>query len=57
MVKELKQKRSKIKRQIEYYMGRHLQQDKNESFKEEQSRRIQQTIETLNHAADRIDTF
>jgi transposase len=55
--KELTQKREKIKRQIRYHLNAHKQQDKHQSRHDEQERRRQQTLATLNQAYDRIDQF
>lgn len=56
-IKELEEKRKKIKRQIEYHMEAHQQQDKNDVDDEAQQKRRQQTIETLEKAHHKIDHF
>ena len=55
--KELEQKRSKIQRQIHHYITEHKKLDKNESRDDERRLRAEQTINTLNKAHDKIDTF
>ena len=56
-LKELADKRDKIKRQINYHLEKHKSQDNNETFEDEQRKRTEQTIETLNKAHDKIDEF
>lgn len=55
--KELEAKRSKIKRQLRYHMEEHKKADQNQSHDEKQKQRIEQTIETLDKAHDKIDRF
>ena len=55
--KELEQKRAKIKRQIRHYMNEHKRLDLQETRDEARVQRIQQTIETLDKAHDKIDHF
>ena len=55
--KELEQKRDKIKRQIHYHINEQKKLDKNESLDDERHRRMEQSIETLNRASERIDEF
>ena len=56
-LKELEQKRAKIKRQIRYHLNAHQQHDQNTSRDEAHRQRSQQAIETLKRAHDRIDRF
>ena len=55
--KELEQKRDKIKRQIHYHINEQKKLDKNESLDDERHRRMEQSIEMLNRASERIDEF
>ncbi len=55
--KELKQKRDKIQRQIQYHITEHKKLDKNESRDDERRIRSEQAIETLTKAHEKIDTF
>jgi len=55
--KELKQKRNKIKRQIQHHMTKHQQLDKNDSRDDERRVRSEQAIETLTKAHEKIDQF
>ena len=55
--KELSHKRDKIKRQIQHHIKQHQKLDKLDSFDEERIKRTEQTIDTLNKAHDKIDTF
>ena len=55
--KELEQKRDKLRRRIQYYLNAHQQHDSSGTREDERQRRTQQTIETLNHAHDKIDKF
>ncbi len=55
--KELTQKRDKIKRQIHHHILEHKRHDTNETRDDKRLRRIQQTINTLNQAHDKIDRF
>lgn len=56
-IKELEAKREKIKRQIHYYLEEHKKQDQLASKDEKQIKRTRQTIDTLNKAFDKIDSF
>ena len=51
------QKCDKIKRQIRYHLNEHQKLDQNALRDNARLQRTQQSIETLNHAFDRIDTF
>ena len=55
--KELDDKRAKIKRQIQHHLKEHARLDQQASREDERVQRIKQTIETLDHAHERIDTF
>lgn len=55
--KELLQKRDKLRRQIQHHLKEHARLDKQTTRDEERLQRIKQTIETLDHAHERIDTF
>ncbi|NOY73413.1 MAG: IS1182 family transposase [Gammaproteobacteria bacterium] len=55
--KELTQKRDKIKRQIHHHILEHKKYDINETRDNERLKRIQQTINTLNQAHNKIDQF
>ena len=54
---ELSAKRDKIRRQIDYHLTTHQQQDNAQSRGEARQQRHQQTINTLQAASDRIDQF
>jgi transposase len=56
-LKELEEKRKKLKRQIRKHTKEHKLQDKHESRDEERVKRNKQTIETLNKAHDKIAAF
>ena len=56
-LKELEEKRSKIKRQIRHQISEHKRIDKSESKNEERVKRTKQTIATLNKAHDKIEAF
>ena len=56
-LKELEQKRDKIKRQIRHHIREHQRLDNAESREEEQLQRKQQAIDTLNKAYEKIDNF
>ena len=56
-LKELEQKRDKIKRQIRYQLEAHKKQDKSEYRDKARLQRTQQTIDTLNNAFDKVDQF
>jgi len=53
----LEQKRSKIQRHIHHQLTEHKKLDKNENRDDERRQRTEQTINTLNRAHDKIDTF
>ncbi len=55
--KELREKSAKLRRQIQHHLKEHQRIDKQESKDEERRKRTEQTINTLNQAADRIDEF
>ena len=55
--KELSHKRDKLKKLIKHHMTEHQQLDLEDSYEGEQAKRIQQSIETLNKAADKIESF
>ncbi len=55
--KELEQKRNKIKRLVKHHLSEHQKSDQYETRDEARLKRTEQTIETLNAASDRIDTF
>ena len=55
--KELDAKRAKIKRQIQHHLKEHARLDAQVSREDERLQRIKQTLETLDHAHARIDTF
>lgn len=54
---ELEQKRAKIKRQIQHHLKEHTRLDQQATRDDERVKRIKQTIETLDNAHERIDTF
>lgn len=54
---ELEQKQKKIKRQIRHCLSEHRQLDQQEPGHSERSQRIQQTVDTLTKASDRINQF
>ena len=56
-LKELDEKRTKIKRQIQHHLSEHTRLDQQTSREDERLQRIKQTIETLDQAHERIDTF
>lgn len=55
--KELAHKRDKLKKLIKHHMAEHQKLDQSDSFEGEESKRIQQSIDTLNTAADKIEDF
>ena len=55
--KELEAKRAKIRRQLQHHLTEHVRLDQQASRDDERVLRIKQTIETLDHAHARIDTF
>ena len=56
-LKELKEKRDKIKRLIGHHISEHKRLDANESHDDAQLRRKEQAIETLNKAHEKIEKF
>ncbi|MEJ1471473.1 MAG: IS1182 family transposase, partial [Candidatus Sedimenticola sp. (ex Thyasira tokunagai)] len=56
-LKELEEKRNKIKWQITHHLQEHKRTDKSEARDEEKRKRSEQAIETLNKAFDKIDNF
>lgn len=55
--KELQQKRDKLRRQIQHRLNEHARLDQQATRDEERMKRVEQTIATLDHAHERIDTF
>lgn len=55
--KELRDKSAKLRRLIKHHLKEHKRLDKAEAKDEERQRRTEQTINTLNKAADRVDDF
>lgn len=55
--KELEQKRDKLRRLIRHHLSEHARLDQHATRDEERQQRHRQTIETLNHAHDKIDAF
>jgi transposase len=55
--KELTEKRDKLKKLIAYHVREHQRIDKTETADQEKSKRIAQTIDTLNKAHDKIGKF
>lgn len=55
--KELEEKRQKIRRRIKHCVKEHKKVDKRQSDGKERSRRLEQTIATLDKAHDKIDKF
>ena len=55
--KELREKRDKLKKLIRYHMKKHKEHDQCETKDEDKQQRLQQTIQTLEGAYDKIDTF
>jgi hypothetical protein len=55
--KELKAKREKLKKLIRHHLNKHRELDSRDAEETEQKTRTQQTIETLNVAAAKIDAF
>ena len=56
-LKELEEKRAKIKRQIRHHIKEHKRIDKSELRDEERLKRTKQTISTLDDACKKIDQF
>ena len=54
---ELAHKRDKLKKLIQHQLAEHQKLDQEDSFEAEQAQRIQQSIDTLNTAADKIEDF
>jgi len=55
--KELSHKRDKLKKLIKHHMAEHQKLDQEDSYEAEQAKRVQQSIKTLNTAADKIEDF
>lgn len=55
--KELEQKRDKIRRQIKHHLFEHQKYDQYQTRDDARLKRTEQTIDTLNKAAERIDQF
>lgn len=55
--KELIHKRDKLKKLINHHINEHKKLDLQDGFEQEQARRVEQSINTLNKAADKIDGF
>jgi len=55
--KELTEKQTKLRRQIQYHLNEHQRLDKQSSKDEAKIKRTEQAIETLDKAADKIDRF
>jgi len=55
--KELAHKRDKLKKLIKHHLTEHQKLDQEDSYEAEQAKRVQQSIDTLNKAADKIETF
>ncbi len=55
--KELTHKRDKLKKLIKHHMTEHQKLDQQDNHEAEQAKRIRQSIETLNKAADKIENF
>lgn len=53
----LRDKRDKLKRLIRHHMAEHQRLDRQEAQETESANRLQQSIDTLNKAADKIDRF
>ncbi len=56
-IKELKQKREKIKLQIRHHIKQQQQHDKSESKENKRNKRSQQAINTLNAHSKKIEKF
>ncbi len=54
---ELARKRDKLKKLINHHMAEHQKLDQAGNDEKEQAKRIEQSIETLNQAADKIEDF
>ncbi|GLR69400.1 hypothetical protein GCM10007852_03080 [Agaribacter marinus] len=55
--KELEEKRDKLKRHIRYQLDLHERLDNTDTAEEAKQQRVQQTIDTLNKAHDKVDKF
>lgn len=55
--KELTHKRDKLKKLIKHHMAEHQKLDQEDRDEAKQARRTQQSIDTLNKAADKIEDF
>lgn len=56
-IKELEEKRTKLKKLINHHITEHQKIDMNETHDEERLKRTEQSIETLNNAYDKVDNF
>lgn len=56
-IKELEQKRDKIKRLIKYHMAEHKKLDANEPLEDARKKRAEQAVETLTAAFDKVDHY
>jgi len=56
-INELTQKRAKIKRLIQHHVAEHKKHDKSKSRESERLKRIEQSIETLDKAFTKVDSF
>lgn len=56
-IKELEEKREKIKRLIKHHIAEDKKQAKNETLEEARSQRAKQAVETLTKAFDKVDKF
>ena len=54
---ELSEKRDKLKRLIRHHMAEHERLDRQESHESERAQRLEQSIDTLGKAADKIERF
>ena len=55
--KELREKRDKLKKLIRYHMKKHKEHDQSETKDDDKHERLQQTIQTLEGAYDKIGRF
>ena len=55
--KELAEKRDKLKKLVKHHMAEHQKLDQEDNYEVEQAKRVQQSIDTLNKAADKIEKF
>lgn len=56
-IKELEQKRTKLKKLIHHHVTEHKEMDRNESHDNERLKRTKKTINTLDKAYEKIDKF